>query len=771
METNHKKKIIAIMLLITFLATMFSPLVLSQITTRQTTLLSDGNWWNTQWPYRKLITIDHTKVSSDLVNYPMLLAEALDPDLAAATQPNGQDIVFIRYADNTTVLNHEIESYNHLSGQLTAWVRLPTISSTSDTKLWMYYGNLLCGPQENIPGTWDNSYVMVQHLNETGTTMVDSTSYHANGVSTGTNYTASGKIDGSQLYNGNDRIVVNNLISSSTALTFESWVYRDATAFIYIACKGTYSNQNDWLLYLRNNQPADQGIDFSIRNHTAFLRKGDTPVNTWFHLSVTFDNGNVVLYLNGDEIGNASGWPAISSYFPSLGLGNDVNGTEGGLYPMTQVMLDEIRVSTTARSDDWISTSFTNQNNPGSFSSIGTEQQNEMTLLTFNSPPAGGTITASPNPPYFYNDIVTLTAVPTTGYSFDHWSGDLTGTTNPQTLIMNSDKTVTANYILQNQPPVAKDDYATVQENSTDNQIDVLANDTDPDGDTLTIISVTQPTFGISSYDSSYTYYTPDKGYDGPDAFTYKIDDGNGGTATATVFITVLPINESNNPPNIPRQPVPDDGETNVSITTNLWWLGGDPDEGDSVTYDVYFGTTTTPPKLSSNQTGSTYDIPVLNNGTKYYWRIVSWDNHKATTPGPLWSFTTKQEEEPPETSINVTISRPLENSFYLRNFRLLRHTRNTIVYGPIIIKAEATAVNTSVTKVEFYIDGKLKKSDDTAPYTYRWAPLRSFKHTIQVKAYAASGLTATDEVTVFKWRLHPILLLGGAYILSELMT
>ena len=61
------------------------------------------------------------------------------------------------------------------------------------------------------------------------------------------------------------------------------------------------------------------------------------------------------------------------------------------------------------------------------------------------------------------------------------------------------------------------------------------------------------------------------------------------------------------------------------------------------------------------------------------------------TTPqhkGDLWSFTTQGE---PHESINVTITRPLENSFYLRNFRLLRNTRSTIVYGPITITASVT--------------------------------------------------------------------------------
>ncbi|HWR27282.1 MAG TPA: DUF2341 domain-containing protein, partial [Candidatus Thermoplasmatota archaeon] len=740
----------------------------SQIDNPQTTPTREGlNWWNTQWQYRKLITIDHTLVCSDLVNFPVLISEVTDLDLAAAAQPNGQDLVFIRYTDNSTILNHEIESYNHLNGQLTAWVKIPTLSATSDTKLWMYYGNPTCPSQEHITGTWDNNYVMVQHLNETGTTMDDSTSYHNNGVSTGTNYTDAGKIDGSQLYNGNDKIVVNNLTNSPTALTIETWVYRDSTTFIYIACKGTYSNTNDWILYLRNNQTADEGIDFGIRNHTAYIRKGDTPVNSWFHLTVTYDNGNVALFLNGINIANATSWPAIPNMYPHLGLGNDYMGTEGGYYPMTQVMLDEFRISNTARSTGWITTCYHNQNNPESFYSMGAEEQYELTLTTTSDPPQGGTITASPDPPYYYNDIVTLTATPNPGYLFDHWSGDLSGSTNPTTITMNANKAVTATFILEdeNEPPVANDDYATVQENSTNNQINVLKNDSDPDGDNLSITSVKQPLHGNATTDGLFAYYTPNASYFGSDSFTYTISDGAGGTASATVYITVIAL-PTNNPPNKPSQPIPDNGESNVNITTDLWWLGGDPDTGDTVTYDVYFGMTTTPPKVESNQSNNTF-TPILTYETTYYWRIVSWDNHNASTQGDLWSFTTQGEQHE---SINVTITRPLENSFYLRNFRLLRNTRSTTVYGPITITASVTVTNTTVARVEFYVDGKLKRTDDTAPYTYRWAPLRSFKHTIKVIAYDADQESAIDQITVFKWRLHPVLLIGGAYLLSKIM-
>lgn len=343
-------------------------------------------WWNAEWNYRKLITINATKISGTLVNFPVLL-QLTDSDLAAHAQSTGNDIVFIFYSDNTTKFNHEIEYYS--SGILHAWVNVTRLSNTSETKIWMYYGNPTCPPQENIAGTWDSTYVMVQHLNETGTILSDSTSYHNDGLSTGTNHTDSGKIDGCRQYNSNDKIVINNITHSPDALTLEAWVYRDNTSFIYIACKGIFSQTStDWILYLRNNQAANQGIDFSINNHSSFIRKGDTPVGCWFYLTATYKNGSAGLYYNGTKIGCASGWASIPNNYPHLGLGNDYLGNEGITYPMNDVRLDEVRLSTIARNRSWISTCYNNQNDPTGFYSIGSEEQ---APLPENYPPVFGT--------------------------------------------------------------------------------------------------------------------------------------------------------------------------------------------------------------------------------------------------------------------------------------------------------------------------------------------------------------------------------------------
>jgi glutaredoxin len=90
--------------------------------------------------------------------------------------------------------------------------------------------------------------------------------------------------------------------------------------------------------------------------------------------------------------------------------------------------------------------------------------------------------------------------------------------------------------------------------------------------------------------------------------------------------------------PNTPYDPTPADGATNVDINADISWKGG---PGTTIDYDVYFGTTSQPPKVSSNQSATTYNPGTLAYDTTYYWKIVAWDQNQNSAPGPLWSFTT----------------------------------------------------------------------------------------------------------------------------------
>ncbi len=100
--------------------------------------------------------------------------------------------------------------------------------------------------------------------------------------------------------------------------------------------------------------------------------------------------------------------------------------------------------------------------------------------------------------------------------------------------------TITVNPV--NDPPVASDDSATTDEN-TPVTVDVLANDSDVDGDLLAVISVAAPANGTAVINPDGTVtYTPDPDYNGPDSFGYTAADGNGGSDTATVTITVIDL-------------------------------------------------------------------------------------------------------------------------------------------------------------------------------------------------------------------------------------
>jgi hypothetical protein len=111
---------------------------------------------------------------------------------------------------------------------------------------------------------------------------------------------------------------------------------------------------------------------------------------------------------------------------------------------------------------------------------------------------------------------------------------------------------------------------------------------------------------------------------------------------------------ESNNPPYEPSNPIPSDGAENWS-GNGLSWTGGDPD-GDLVTYDIYLGTSSPPPLVYEDCMDTTYEPGIMNISTKYYWQIIAWDEHGASTKGPIWSFTTSGINHPPtRPEINIT--------------------------------------------------------------------------------------------------------------------
>ena len=137
------------------------------------------------YSYRRSITIDHTKVSTqDQTSFPVLISGTYSylktisngGDVQSAY---GDDVIFTSDIDGTTILDHEVESYSSSTGALTAWVRIPTLSSSVDTTIYMFYGNnTITSSQERANAVWDTNFKFVSHMAGNGTDSVrnDSTS-------------------------------------------------------------------------------------------------------------------------------------------------------------------------------------------------------------------------------------------------------------------------------------------------------------------------------------------------------------------------------------------------------------------------------------------------------------------------------------------------------------------------------------------------------------------------------------------------------------------
>ena len=306
-----------------------------------------------------------------------------DSDLAndSKCQNDGDDITFVLYSDNTTQLNHEIERFNGSTGELIAWVNVTSLSSTTDTKIWMYYGNSTCSSQENVAGTWDSNYLAVYHFENDSLT--DSTSNNYNGANNNTLYNSSCKIGGGREYRGDYWIDVNNFATISTVLTAETWAYRnsnDSQQFIRLLTEGPDWNDNDWCLYWR-----------AVNDNTRFVINGSDYETggvfddsaTWFHTTVTYDAGDVYLYRNGIQDEDWSGLygTSIANVYDTLTIGNQNNGGR----PWNGKM-DEVRISNIERTGAWVNTSYNTMNASDTFLTFGNEQNITNTTVDTIAP-------------------------------------------------------------------------------------------------------------------------------------------------------------------------------------------------------------------------------------------------------------------------------------------------------------------------------------------------------------------------------------------------
>jgi len=319
-----------------------------------------SSWKMPGWNYRKQIVIDHTKVSGDLTNFPVLI-DLTDANVGLHAQADGDDLLFTS-EDGQTKLNHEIESYGSSNGHLITWVNVPSLSSVQDTILYLYYGNPAVENQQNPEAVWDSNYLAVQHLKETSGTVYDSTARNNDGSPlNGVVQNVTGKIDGADQFDGvNDMTQLPQVFTNQTQFTIEGWM-NPANKQGYAISQRDSASHGPFIQYY----PTDGSFQLYLNNK--YVAKTST-ANAWHYVVGTFDGSNATLYVDAGTPTTATGatisWPVL----PML-LGD--RSTGGRAF---QGLLDEIRFSDIARSESYVKTSFNNHNNPGAFMIVGSEE-------------------------------------------------------------------------------------------------------------------------------------------------------------------------------------------------------------------------------------------------------------------------------------------------------------------------------------------------------------------------------------------------------------
>lgn len=337
------------------------------------------------YTYRKAITVDHTKVNGtgDLTDFPILVSHT---DTAIKTVANsgkvenasGYDIRF--ETTGGTELDYERVFYSATTGQIIAWVKVPTLDGDANTTIYIYYGNSsVSTDQSDAVNTWNSAYKgvwhMVQDPSGSAPQILDSTTNNYDMTSGGS--MTSGDLVTGQIYkgidfDGTDDYLINtawaSVISGNGARTLEAWfnipttpnsnwVSWGAGASNQLSSLGTYSNAIGYLGYANDNTYSAAAYDDGA----------------WHHMAVTHNGTTMKVIIDGVERVSVSETIATSTgadlYFGRYVAGSYLPGK-----------LEEIRISNTGRSNEWIITTYESAKNPNTFYSLGSEETNTPTF-------------------------------------------------------------------------------------------------------------------------------------------------------------------------------------------------------------------------------------------------------------------------------------------------------------------------------------------------------------------------------------------------------
>lgn len=300
-------------------------------------------WWQDDWHYRKQIAVDTTPQGA-AINQPIgrtaLLVRLHTGNFTFdGVKEDGSDLRFVS-ADDKTVLNHQIESFDALMGMALIWVDVPNVEGGQRQDIWMYYGNQKAPATGNGQLTFDPNYTALYHFDgATGTPAKDTTAY-GNTAQSATGAAIDGVVGRALQFSGQPLLLPASPSlqhNAGSAFTFSAWLRLDqATGEQLILARREGANS---LLI-----GANQGVPFvEIDGQRAVATQPLNP-GQWQHVALTAEGAKVTLFINGREGATlALAMPAFNSV---MAMGADLQ--EGPFQPFVGA-IDELRLSKVAR--------------------------------------------------------------------------------------------------------------------------------------------------------------------------------------------------------------------------------------------------------------------------------------------------------------------------------------------------------------------------------------------------------------------------------------
>jgi biopolymer transport protein ExbB len=300
-------------------------------------------WWQDDWHYRKQIAVDTTPqgaaINETLGRTALLVRLHTGNFTFDGVKEDGSDLRFVA-ADDKTVLNHQIESFDPLMGMALIWVDVPKVEGGQRQDIWMYYGNQKAPATGNGQLTFDPNYTALYHFDGANGLPAKDTTAYGNTAQSATGASIDGVIGRALQFSGQPLLLPGSPSlqhNAGSAFTFSAWLRLDQANGEQLVL-ARREGANSLLLGLNQGMPFVE-VDGQRAVSTQPLNPGQ-----WQHLALSAEGSKIALYVNGRE--TASLPVAMPAFNSVMAIGADLSAS--AYLPFAGAM-DELRLSKVAR--------------------------------------------------------------------------------------------------------------------------------------------------------------------------------------------------------------------------------------------------------------------------------------------------------------------------------------------------------------------------------------------------------------------------------------